>query len=302
MSFVEAMRSLVWTARQCRVWGEGAQTYGVRLGWCPRGEGGEQAGKFGGNGTEGDRICGISPPDKVDGTRGLRVSEGAEREGAAAVFDGGGEGGDEGDATTGGGHLHERGEAGRAPGRLCEAGAVAEGEDLISEAVAVGEEEEFEGGEVRGRGRRVGGEERVVREGCEEEGVVTDECCVVVGETGVAGKDGRVELAALELGEQSHRFLFDPDEAKRREAGSEGRCDIGQKVGSDGRDGSDAEVPGEGVPRLGRDGVEEVCGAEERAGLVNPLGGARNEGNAPVGSVEETKAEGVFDERYLRGE
>ena len=79
-------------------------------------EGFEDAGHEVGHGAEGGCVGGIAAPDEEDGSRWLRLLKGAESECAAAIFDGGGEGGDEGDAVTGGGHLDEGGETGCVPG------------------------------------------------------------------------------------------------------------------------------------------------------------------------------------------
>lgn len=265
-------------------------------------EGVEDAGHEVGHGAQGDGVGGIAAPDEEDGSGWLWLLEGSEGEGAAAVFDGGREGWDEGDALAGGGHLDEGGEAGCVPGRLAAAGAVAEGEDLVSEAVAVGEEEEFVVGEVGRGGLLRGGEEGVVWERGEEEGVVADGRGVEGGESGVTGEDCGVEFAALELGEEGGGFVFEPDEPDGREGSSEGRGDFGEEVGGDGGDGADAEGSGEGVAELGRDIAECFCGLEEPLCLLDPFDGAGDDGDASVGAVEDLKSECRFDLGDLGGE
>jgi hypothetical protein len=255
-----------------------------------------------GHGAQGDGVGGIAAPDEEDGSGGLWLLEGAESEGAASVFDGGGQGWDEGDAVAGGGHLDEGGEAGCVPGGFAAAGTVAEGEDLVSEAVAVGEEKEFLVGEVGRGGLFVCGQEGMVGERGEEEGVVADGRGVEGGESGVTGKDGGVEFAALELSEEGSGFVFKPDEADGWEGGSQGRGDLGQEVGGDGGDCANAEGSREGVAKLGRDVAEGLCGLEEAPGLLDPFEGGRDDGDAAVGAVEDLESEGLFDLGDLGGE
>lgn len=255
-----------------------------------------------GHGAEGGCVGGIAAPDEEDGSGGLWLLEGAESEGAASVFDGGGEGGDECDALAGGGHLDEGGEAGCVPGRLAAAGAVAEGEDLVTEAVAVGEEEEFLVGEVGRGGLFVCGEEGVVWERGEEEGVVADGGVVEGLKAGVTREDCGVEFAAFELGEEGCGFVFEPDEADSREGGSERRGDFGEEVGGDGGYGADAEGACEGVSELGGDVSEGFGGLEEALCLLDPLDRAGDHGDAAVGAVEDLESEGLFDLGDLGGE
>ena len=168
--------------------------------------------------------------------------------------------------------------------------------------MAIGEEEEFLVGEIGRGGLFVCGEEGVVWERGEEEGVVADGGGVEGREAGVAREDCGIELAAFELGEEGCGFVFEPDEPDGREGGSERRGDFGEEVGGDGGDGADAEGACEGVAELGRDVSEGLCGLEEPLCLLDPFDGAGDDGDAAVGTVENLKAECRFDLGDLGGE